>query len=150
MSLSAQIDDMIKQAMREKRADDLGTLRLLKSAVQYAAIEKHGADGVATDDEVIAVVRKEIKKREDSVESYTKAGRAESAAREQSEIDYLKKFLPAAMSEEELKALVQACVAETGATGKAQMGAVMKLAKERAGSRADGKQLSSLVQQALS
>ncbi|MDX6766734.1 MAG: GatB/YqeY domain-containing protein [Candidatus Methylacidiphilales bacterium] len=148
-ALFLQIDEMIKDAMRAKDADKLGTLRLLKSAVKYAAIEKHGADGQPSDDEVIAVIRKEAKKRQDSIDSFTAAGRADAAAKEKSEKDFLETLLPAALGEAELEALVKAAISETGATTKAQMGLVMKAASAKAAGRADGKTLSGIVQRLL-
>jgi uncharacterized protein YqeY len=104
---------------------------------------------VATDEEVLAVVRKEIKKRQDAIEGYEKAGRAESVAAEKSEMAFLQTYLPAGLSEAELEALVDAAIAEAGATSKAQMGAVMKIASAKAAGRADGKVLSGLVQKKL-
>lgn len=149
MSLFAQIDDQLKAAMRAKDTSTLNTLRMLKSAIKYEAIQKHGADGQATDDEIIAVIRREIKKREDSIAAFTQAGRADQAAAESTEIDLLKTFLPAALTEEELDAIVTAAIAEVGATSRAQMGAVMKLASAKAAGRTDGKTLSALVQKKL-
>jgi uncharacterized protein YqeY len=149
MPLTTQIDDLIKDAMRAKDAEKLGTLRLLKSAVKYAAIEKHGADGQATDEEVIAVIRKEVKKRNDSIESFEKAGRPDVAAKEASEKAFLETLLPAGLDSAALEQLVRDAIAETGATTKAQMGLVMKAASAKAAGRADGKALSAIVQKLL-
>jgi len=149
MSLAAEIDESIKNAMKARETEKLSVLRMLKSAVKYLAIEKHGADGVATDEEVLTVVRKEIKKRQDAIEGYVKAGRAESAAAETSEMALLQTYLPAGLSEAELEALVDSAIAEAGATSKAQMGAVMKIAGAKAAGRADGKVLSGIVQKKL-
>jgi uncharacterized protein len=150
MPLANQIDEMIKDAMRARDADKLGVLRLLKSAVKYASIEKHGADGVSTDEEVIVVIRKEVKKRQDSIESFEKAGRPDMAAKESAEKTFLETLLPAAMDTDALEALIREAIAETGATGKAQMGAVMKAVTAKAGGRVDGRTLSTLVQKHLS
>lgn len=144
-TLVTRIDDEIKNAMRAKEALRLNTLRMLKSAVKYASIEKHGADGIATDEEVIVAIRKEIKKRDDSVAAFSQAGRTEAADNERAEIKILQELLPAALSEAEVEAIVTAAIAEVGATTKAQMGAVMKLAAVKAAGRVDGKTLSSLV-----
>lgn len=149
MPLHTQIDDMIKDAMRAKDTEKLGTLRLLKSAVKYASIEKHGADGQPTDEEVIAVIRKETKKRQDSIDSFEKAGRPDAAAKEKSEKTFLETLLPAGLDEAALEAIVREAITETGATTKAQMGMVMKAASARAAGRADGKTLSALVQRLL-
>jgi len=91
-----------------------------------------------------------IKQRQDSLSQFTAAGRTELAATEQAEITILEKYLPAALSIEEIAAIVNAAVAETGASSKADMGKVMKLAQERAGGRADGKTLSQEVAKRLS
>lgn len=149
MSLVAQIDADIKKAMIARDADRLSVLRMLKSAMKYAAIEKGGADALPTDAEVLAVVRKEAKKREDSISSYSQAGRTDLADKEKQELEMLRGFLPAPMSPEKLEALVREAIQETGATGKAQMGAVMKAAQAKAAGQADGKTLSQVVQRLL-
>ncbi len=149
MSLVAQIDADLKKAMIAREAEKLSVLRMLKSAVKYAAIEKGGADAVPTDPDVIAVVRREAKKREDSITSFEKAGRQDLADNEKSELVFLKEFLPAQMPPEQVEALVRAAIAETGATGKAQMGQVMKAAQAKAAGQVDGKTLSQVVQKLL-
>ena len=149
MSLVAKIDADLKAAMMAREADKLSVLRMLKSAVKYAAIEKGGADAVPTDLEVLAVVRKEAKKREDSIAGFTQAGRTEQADKEKAELEFLKTFLPAQMTPEKLEALVKEVIAETGATSKAQMGTVMKAAQAKAAGQADGKTLSQIVQKLL-
>jgi uncharacterized protein len=145
MSLAAKIDDQIKEAMKAKETERLGVLRMLKSALKYSVIEKYGADGIAKDEDVIAVVRKEIKKRQDSIEAFTKGGRADQAAQEQAEIKILETYLPQAMSEAELETLVKAVIAELKATDKKAMGAVMKACQAKAAGRADNRALSALV-----
>ncbi len=149
MSLVAQIDADLKKAMIARDAEKLSVLRMLKSAVKYAAIEKGGAETEPTDAEVLAVVRKEAKKRDDSIASYGQAGRTDLADKEKKELEMLQAFLPAPMAPEKLEALVREAIAETGATGKAQMGAVMKAAQAKAGGQVDGKTLSQLVQKLL-
>lgn len=149
MSLQDQINQDLKAAMKAKDAEKLNTLRLLKSAVSYAVIEKYGQDGVPTDEDVQTVIRKEVKKRNDSIDSFEKAGREEAAAKERNEKVILEAYLPAALSEDEIKAIVESAIAETGASSKKEMGAVMKVAMAKAQGRADGKLLSSLVQQSL-
>jgi hypothetical protein len=149
MTLQEQISVELKAAMKARDADTLNTLRLLKSAIGYVVIEKYGQNGTPTDEDVQAVIRKEVKKRNDSIESFQQAGRDDVAAKEQKEKEILEAFLPAALSEAELKAIVAAAVAETGATSKKEMGLVMKSAMAMSEGRADGKLLSSLVQQAL-
>jgi uncharacterized protein YqeY len=149
MSLVAKIDADLKAAMIAREADKLSVLRMLKSAVKYAAIEKGGADSVPSDLDVIAVIRKEAKKREDSIKSYTEGNRPELAAKEAAELDFLKGMLPAQLTPEKMEELVKEAIAEVGATSKAQMGSVMKAAQAKAAGQADGKTLSQLVQKML-
>ncbi|MCB1234574.1 MAG: GatB/YqeY domain-containing protein [Verrucomicrobiae bacterium] len=148
--LAQQITEDLKTAMREKNTVALNTIRMLKSAIKNAAIEKGGASAELNDAETLAVVRKEVKKRQDSVEQYEKAGRDDLAATEKAEIALLEAYLPQALSEAEVARLVDDAIAETGATSKKEMGQVMKLVQERAAGRADGKALSQAVMAKLS
>lgn len=150
MKFQEQIDHDLKEAMKAREAERLAVLRMLKSALKNAAIEKGGADAVLDDAEALAVVRKQVKQRHDSVEGFEKGGRPELAAKEKVEIEILNAYLPKQLSGEELTALVQAAIVETGATSKAQMGAVMKAAQAKAAGRTDGKALSQEVQKQLS
>lgn len=143
--LSQKITEDMKTAMREKNTLALGTIRMLKSSLKNVAIEKGGADAELDDAAVVAVIRKEVKKRQDSVEQYEKADRPELAAKEREEIEVLEAYLPQPLSEEEIAALVDEAIAETGATSKKEMGQVMKLLQEKTGGRADGKTLSQAV-----
>ena len=149
MSLTAKINEDIKDAMRARQSERLSTLRLLKSAVQSAAIDKHGAGGELSDDEVAQVIRKQVKQRQDSIASYEKGGREELAAKERAEMELLNSYLPKGLSPEELAAVVREAIVEVGAISMAQMGQVMKLLKEKAGGRADGKSLSDEVRRQL-
>jgi uncharacterized protein YqeY len=149
MDFQARIDNDLKEAMKAREAERLGVLRMLKTALMNTAIEQGGVTTRLDDTAAAAVVRKELKKRQDSVESFIKGGRPELAAREQSEAAILSTYLPQALSEEELAGLVRECVAEAGATSKAQMGAVMKLATAKAAGRVDGRALSAEVNKQL-
>ena len=149
MNFQERIDHDLKEAMMARQAERLGVIRMLKSALKNVAIEKGGLHCVLDDATALGVVRKEMKKRQDSIESFEKGNRPELAAREKAEAEILAAYLPQPLSAEELAALVAACLAETGATSKAQMGAVMKLANERAAGRADGRALSAAVSAAL-
>ena len=149
MSLHTEISDQLKDAMRAKDAVGMNVLRALKSALKYAAIEKLGAEGELEGPDAIAVVRKQIKQRRDSVESFAANNRPELAEKELAEIAVLERFLPAAMTTAEIDTLTLAAIAETGATGKADMGKVMKLLQERTAGRADGKTLSQTVARLL-
>src|SRR5438874_13528244 len=149
MSLQKRIDEDLKDAMRAKDAPRLSVLRLLKAALKNATIEKVGADGELNDADAIAVVRKQVKQRQDSIESFEKGGRNELAEKERAEIAVLNSYLPQAMSGEELKRIVAETIAETGATSRAQMGVVMKALQQKVAGRADGKTLSAEVQRQL-
>ncbi len=150
MSLSAKIDQDIKDAMRAKDAARLGALRMLKSSLKYAAIEKGGANEAdLPDGDVIAVVRKRMKQCQDAVDGFVQGGRAEQAEQEKAEMALLQTYLPAALPPDELAALVREAIAETGATGKAQMGAVMKVVMAKAAGRTDGKAVNAEVQKQL-
>ena len=150
MNLSQRVDEDLKEAMRARNASKLGVLRMLKSALTYAAIEKSGAEGKLTDAEAAQVIRKQVKQRHDSIESFEKGGRAELAAKEKEELSILNTYLPQAMSADELAKVVRETIAEVGATSKAQMGAVMKALQTKVAGRADGKMLSAEVQKQLS
>lgn len=143
--LSQQITEDMKTAMREKNTVALNTIRMLKSAVKNAAIEKGGADAELEDAEVMAVVRKEVKKRQDSIEQYEKAGRDELAEQEKAEIEILNGYLPEPLSTEEIEKIVDAAIAEVGATSRKEMGQVMKIVQAEIAGRADGKTLSQAV-----
>ena len=148
--IATQLTEDLKAAMRAKDSVALTTLRGIKSAMKNAAIEKGGADAVLDEGETVALIRKQIKQRQDSIEAFNKAGRSELAENEQAEIVILERYLPAALSAEEVGAMVAAAIEETGASGRADMGKVMKVLQAKAAGRADGKTLSQAVMQALS
>src|SRR5205807_6113232 len=126
MTFSERIDADLKEAMREKNATKLGVLRMLKAALTNATNEKAGADSTLTDTETIQVIRKQVKQRQDSIESFEKGGRPELAAKEKEELSILQSYLPQAMSADEISKIVRETIAEVGASSKVQMGAVMK------------------------
>ena len=143
MGSQATLSQEIKTAMLAKDADRLSTLRLLKSAVGYAQIERKTEP--LSDGDFISVVQKEVKKRRDSIEQFDKGGRPELAEKERKEILVLETFLPKPLSAEELEQLVKATIQELGATTKKDMGSVIKAVQAKAAGRADGKSISGLV-----
>ena len=149
MTLQQRVDSDLKEAMRAKDATKLGVLRMLKSALKYAAIAKSGAEAELSDAEGVQVIRKQAKQRQDSIESFEKGGRAELADKEKQELAILNTYLPQGMSPDELAKVVRETIAELGATSKAQMGAVMKALQAKVGGRADGKTLSGEVARQL-
>jgi uncharacterized protein len=149
MTLQQRVDSDVTEAMRAKDATKLGVLRMLKSALKYAAIAKSDAEAELSDAEAVQVIRKQAKQRQDSIESFEKGGRAELADKEKEELAILNTYLPQAMSPDELAKVVRETIAELDATSKAQMGAVMKALQAKAGGRVDGKTLSTEVQKQL-
>lgn len=143
MPLQDRLTEELKSAMLAKDADRLGTLRLLKSAIGYAQIERK-TDSLS-DAEFISIVQKEAKKRRDSIEQYQNGGRPELAEKEKSELAVLETFLPKPLSADEVEQLVKTTIQEIGATSKKDMGAVIKAVQAKAAGRADGKTISALV-----
>jgi len=150
VNLSERVDSELKTAIREQNAIKLGVLRMLKAALTNATIEKGGADSKLTDAEAAQVIRKQVKQRQDSIESFEKGGRAELAAKEKEELSILQSYLPQGMSADEISKVVRETIAEVGASSKAQMGAVMKALQAKVAGRSDGKTLSAEVQKQLS
>ena len=145
-----QVMSDLKDAMRAKNSVALTTLRALKTALTNAAIESGNKDNIVEEAAALAIVRKQIKQRQDSIEQFEKAGRPELADNEKAEISILEKYLPAALSAEEVSQIVSDAVAESGATSRADMGKVMKIVQEKVAGRADGKTLSQEVMKHLS
>ena len=149
MTFQARIDQDLTAAMLARETLKLGVLRMLKAALMNSAIEKHGAGGALDDADALAIVRKEVKKRHDSIEGFEKGGRMEMADNERAEIVILSAYLPQALPADEVAALVREAIAEAGATSRQQMGAVMKILNAKVAGRADGRTLSAEVQKQL-
>ena len=147
MPLKEQLDADLKAAMRAKDEVKLSVVRMLKSAIKYREIELMKP---LDDAGVLGVISSEIKRRKDSVEQYRAGNRADLAAKEEAEIAVLQGWLPAQLSEAELRALVEAAVQKSGAQGPKDMGAVMKLLMPDTQGKADGKVVSEMVKARLS
>ena len=146
MSLKARITDDMKTAMKAKETARLGTLRLLLAAIKQREVD----DRIELDDTAVtAVIEKLVKQRKDSVTQYQAADRQDLADAETFEITVLSAYLPEKMSTEELTAAVQAAVAQTGATGPADMGKLMGVLKPQLAGKADMAEVSKLVKAAL-
>ena len=141
MTLADRVKQDLASAMKAGEKDRVGALRLVLSELQKAA--KDGGD-----DEQ-AVLRRERKRRQEAARAFQDAGRDELAAGEQAEAAIIETYLPAELSDDELRAIVTDAVAETGATSPKDMGQVMKAAMARVAGRADGRRVSGLVQEAL-
>jgi uncharacterized protein len=150
MTLQERVDADLKAAMRTRDATKLGVIRMLKSALKYAAIAKSDSEAELSDAEAAQVIRKQLKQRQDSIDSFEKAGRAELAEKERVELSILNGYLPQPMSADEVSKVVRETIAETGSTSRAQMGAVMKALQVKVAGRVDGKTLSAEVARQLS
>jgi uncharacterized protein YqeY len=134
-----------------KRRDDVATstLRMALAAIKEAAVAGKEAKEL-TDDEILRVLNKEVKRRDEAAEAFRSADRPDRADREQAERDILAAYLPAALSPEELEALVNEVLAEGGFSGMGAMGPAMKAVTAKVAGRADGKKVSDLVRARLS
>lgn len=142
MSLTEKLNQDLKNAMMAKDEAKLGVIRFLKSAVKYAAIEKKAA---LSDADICQVIQKQIKQRRESIDQFTKAGRADLAKTEIEQAAILETYLPKQLTDGELDNEVKAAVQETGASSKKDFGRVMKLLSEKLAGRADSKRISESV-----
>lgn len=146
MSLKTQLTEDMKTAMRAKDQVSLSTIRLINAAIkQFEVDERTEAD----DAKVISILTKMVKQRKDSAKIYTEAGRQDLAEKENAEIEILNRYLPQMMSGEEIKTAVEAAVAETGASGMADMGKVMGVLKTRLAGKADMGEVNKVLKAAL-
>lgn len=146
MSLKTQLTEDMKTAMRAKDQVSLSTIRLINAAIkQFEVDERTEAD----DAKVISILTKMVKQRKDSAKIYTEAGRQDLADKENAEIEILNRYLPQMMSAEEIKTAVEAAVAETGASGMADMGKVMGILKTRLAGKADMGEVNKVLKAAL-
>lgn len=144
--LRDELGTHLKEAMKARDQVRVGTLRMLIAAVKNTQVEKmHELD----DDEVVDVASREAKRRRESIEAFRGAGREDLATKEEAELAVLQAYLPDQLSGDALAALVDEAIAETGATGPKEMGAVMKALMPKIRGRADGGEVSSLVKQKL-
>ena len=146
MSLKDDISRETKEAMKSRDRPRVEALRMLTSALKNGEIEKGEP---LTEDEELAILRRQLKQREESADAFRKAGREEQARAEETEADMVRRYLPAPLSDEEMIVIVDEVIDETGATSIRDMGAVMGRATARAGNRADGKRLSAIVRARL-
>ena len=146
MSMKKQINDAMKDAMRAKDKARLGAIRLMQAEFKRIEVDER----IEIDDaRVLAVLDKMVKQRRDSINQYEAAGRQELADVEIAEIAVIQDFLPAALSDEEISAMVQAAIEQTGASSMADMGKVMGIIKPQIQGRADAGAVSGLVTAAL-
>ncbi len=149
--LRDDINNAVKEAMKAKDERKLSTLRMVNSTLKNADIAARGeGKPPLTDADVLAVLQKMIKQRQESVELYEKGGRAELAAAEREEIAVISAYLPKQMSDDEVKAAISAAVAETGAAGMKDMGKVLAALKGKYTGQMDFAKASALVKATLS
>jgi uncharacterized protein YqeY len=141
MTLADRVKQDLTSAMKAGEKDRVGALRLVLSELQKDAKEGAGDE--------LAVLRRERKRRHESATAFRSGGHADRAAAEEAEAEIIEAYLPAELSDEELRAIVADAVAETGAASPKDMGQVMKAAMPRVAGRADGKRVSALAQEAL-
>jgi uncharacterized protein len=148
-TLKAQLRTDLTTAMKARDELRSATIRMTLAAITNEEVAGKVARELS-DDEVLKVIGREVKKRKEAAEAFAGAGRAEQAAREEAEGEVLTAYLPAQLSDEELQVLVDAAVAETGAGGPRGMGAVMKVLTPRVAGRADGSRVAAAVKAKLS
>ena len=148
MSIKDLLTEDMKQAMKDKESGKLrlSVIRMARANIKNIEIDEKRE---LNDDDVLAVLMKEVKMRQDSLEEFTKAGREELVEQAKQEIAILRKYLPEQLSDEELKALVKEAVAETGAAGPKDMGKVMAALMPKTKGRADGKRINTMVRELL-
>jgi uncharacterized protein YqeY len=148
MSLEARITNDLKEAMKNKDQAALRSVRAIKAAILL--FKTDGSGNELDEANEIKIVQKLVKQRQDSLDIYTKQGREDLAVTEREEIAELLKYLPAQMSEDELKSSLQAIITETGATSAKDMGKVIGLANQRLAGKAEGKVIAAMVKELLS
>ena len=146
MTIKEQLMHDMKEAMKSKQADRLGTIRQLRSAIKNKEIEQRQE---LDDDGVIGVISTAVKQRREAAQMYHDNGRPELAAKEEGELAVLQQYLPAQLSEDEIREIVIAVIAETGASSMKEMGKVMPLVMAKTKGSADGKMVNQLVREQL-
>ena len=148
MSIKETLKNDLTEAIRSSDKLVSGTIRMVLTAITNEEVAGKEAR-VLSDDEVITVLSREAKKRREASEEFAKAGRTDKAAEEKAEGEVIARYLPAQLTEDEIKSLIAAAVASTGAAGPADMGKVMGAIKPQIAGKADGSLVSSLVKAAL-
>ena len=149
MALKEKLQSDLTQSMRDRNELRSGTIRMVLTAIKNEEVSGKEARELS-DAEVITVLSREAKKRREAAEAYEQAGAKDRADIEKAEGEIIATYLPAQLSESEIKDLISAAIAETGASGSQQMGLVMKSIQPKIAGRADGGLVSSLVKAALS
>ena len=146
MTLREQINEDMKTAMKARNAEKLAAIRLLQAALKQKEVDERIE---ITEDIVVAVIEKMLKQRKDSIEQYTAGKRLDLVAREEFEVGILSAYMPAQLSEDEVRAILDGVIAETGATTAKDMGKVMNALRAKVAGRADMGKLSAIVKARL-
>ena len=146
MSLKEQLTADMKEAMKNKEKERLAVIRMVRGAIRQQEIDGQKELG---EEDVIAVISKEVKMRRDSIEEFQKGGREDLVEKTQAEIDVLLPYLPAQLSEDEVRELVKTAVEQTGASTPKDMGKVMGVLMPKVKGRADGKMVNTIVKSFL-
>jgi hypothetical protein len=146
MTLSEQINNDFIEALKNKDSEKLSVLRMLKSSIKNSEIALKKA---LDDPEVVKILQREVKQRKDSIESFLSAGREQLAEKEKKEIKYLEKYLPEQLSGDDLTAILETVIVETGAKSMADLGKVMASAMSKVSGRADGSAVSEKAKELL-
>lgn len=149
MSLQQEVMTALKEAMKAKDQTALTALRAVKSAILLAKTES-GAGGELTEEQELKLLQKQVKQRKDSAAVYIEQGREDLAAPELAEAEVISKFLPEALTEEEIEKVVVATINQVGAEGMKDMGKVMGIVSKELAGQADGKTISTIVKAKLS
>lgn len=139
----------LNAAMKEKDLTKVSTLRLLLSAIQYFEIQKE-RDYQASDNEILSLIQKEVKKRRESIDMYTQGNRIDLAEKESKELDVLTAYLPAQLGADDIRMIVQQTIKDTGASSLQEMGKVMAAVMPKLKDKADGSTINKIVKEELS
>jgi len=145
-----QLKDELKQSMLAKDELKTSVLRMLISSIGYYEIEKGGAGYQATDEDVLTIIQRQVKQRQDSIAQYKAGNREDLAQKEEKELAILQTYMPAQMSEEEIRTLVKEAITTTGASSLSDMGKVMGALMPKVKGKADGNLVSKIVRESLS
>lgn len=146
MKLKEKLSQNLKDAIKNKLTVQLSTLRLVIAAMENARIAKKKE---LTEDDIVSIIQKEVKKREDAIEAYQKGGRAELAQKEKEEMEILQAYLPEQLSDEELEQIIKEVIKETDAQSAKDLGKVMGPVMAKVRGRSDGKKVNEKVRQLL-
>lgn len=147
MSLLKQLNDDMKQAMKNKDKEKLSVIRMVKASLQNESIKL--GKGELSEDEDLSILSRELKQRKDSLQEFKSAGRDDLVEKLEMEIKIIEEYMPEQLSDEELSAIVQETIQETGASSKKDMGKVMSAIMPKVKGKADGSKINKLVQEFL-